>query len=287
MTSPVIRSGKFFAGSDLVCGKNVVINVAEEMKVGERCVLPDNAYFCGRRIEIGDDFYGYSWEHPDPESVGVPGGSWLEVGRGRIDEEYAILRVGDRCTFHNNRIDLADLVTISNDVGLSPDVVVYTHYYWQNFLEGNPWRVGPVLIGNRVLIGFRSVVLPGALVQDDVVIGAQSVVSHAENPGVYAGSPARFLKSITSLSKENKINLFELMVERYKRSLKYRNLSRYIVTGSYPEILVNECRFNCQTVTMKGTEDEYTDDFRDFAFRHGIRFYTKRPFRKLASNRVE
>jgi hypothetical protein len=60
MNHPIIKSGKFHAGADFQCGENVVIDVAEEVIVGVRCVLSDNAYLCGRRVEIGNDFFGYS-----------------------------------------------------------------------------------------------------------------------------------------------------------------------------------------------------------------------------------
>ncbi|MCW5649637.1 MAG: NeuD/PglB/VioB family sugar acetyltransferase [Ramlibacter sp.] len=54
---------------------------------------------------------------------------------------------------------------------------------------------GDVRLGRRVLVGAGAVVLPGGRVGDDIVVGAGSVVDRAlEEPGTYAGTPARRLK---------------------------------------------------------------------------------------------
>lgn len=54
---------------------------------------------------------------------------------------------------------------------------------------------GRARIGRRVLVGSGSQVLPGVSVCDDVVIGAGSVVrTDIDQPGVYAGVPARRLR---------------------------------------------------------------------------------------------
>lgn len=54
---------------------------------------------------------------------------------------------------------------------------------------------GHARIGRRVLIGSGASVLPGVCVADDVVVGAGAVVcDHLQEPGVYAGVPARRLK---------------------------------------------------------------------------------------------
>ena len=270
MTSPTIRSGKFSAGSDLRCGTNVVVEVAEEVVVGDRVVLPDNAYFGGRRVTLGDDFYGYSWE-------------WrrLDIGRGRIDEEHALLTVGSRCTFHDNRIDLAREVMIGDDVGFSPEVAMYTHGYWQSVLEGFPVKFAPVVVGDATVIGFRSVLLPGANVGHKCVVGAQSVVAGKLEPwGVYAGNPARLVREVERPFQTERELLVSNLLADYGRSCKYRGLGvNWLV--DFPNVFLARCYFNVLTLTTEGEEDEVTDDFRTFLFKRGIRLYTKRPFRKL------
>lgn len=293
MSKPIIGSGKFHAGADFQCGENVIINVAEEMVVGDRVVLPDNAYFEGRSILIGSDFYGYSWGHPSgfvvnrsSHNVGgdlVPTGSWLEVGRGRIDAENARLTVGDRCTFHNNRIDLAKPVVIGNDVGLSPEVIIYNHGYWLSPLKGYPCTYGRVDIGKGSVIGFRSVILPFACLGPNVVIGAQSVVTgrYYEGKSVYAGNPAKLIGPVQEMPLDAKMQWLEQTLDSYHQSCRYRGWAGEKPEVRYPKIRYGGCSLDVEELAVVGEENEATDDFREFLFKRGLRFYTKRPFKRL------
>lgn len=52
-------------------------------------------------------------------------------------------------------------------------------------------------IGNNVFVGAKSIVLPGTIIHDNVVIGAGSVVKGELEAGwVYAGIPARKIKRL-------------------------------------------------------------------------------------------
>lgn len=267
---PIIKSGKFYAGSYFSCGENVVIDVEENVVVGDRVVLADNTYIGGRRVEIGDDFFNYQWE-----------ASHLDIGRGRRDEEDAILKVGNRNTWHNIRVDLARRVTIGDDVGLSPDVTIYNHGYWNSLIRGHPYARDPVTIGNSVIIGYRSVVLPGALVGDFSTIGAQSVVSgHLEPYGVYGGNPLRKLRQVELYKPNIQEMLLKQVLSEYQDSCTYRGWA-FQYKFDFPSFQAYGCSFNVNTLKVEGDEDERSDDLREFAFKRGIRFYTQRPFQKL------
>lgn len=260
MNSVTIRHGQFHVGADCTVGENVVVDVDEEVRFGDRCAIPDNAYFGGRRVTVGDDFYGYSWE-------------WrrLDVGRGRRGEEDAVLTVGSRCTFHDNRIDLARHVNVRDDVGLSPEVVIYTHYYWQSPLKGFPCRYATVTVGERSIVGFRSTLLPGTVVGRECVVAAGAVLN-MQFPDRYliGGVPARRVKPIGGRTLDEK-------VEWFRRMIDFRDGA----SGEYPVVRYRGCQFDLEQEVVVGEEDEYTDDYRWYLFRHGLRFYTKRPFKKL------
>lgn len=269
---PTIRSGRFSAGADFVCGANVVVDVADEVVVGDRCVLADDTYICGMGVRIGDDFFNY--------------GHWnkrLEIGLGRRDEEEATLVVGDRNTWHDNRVDLSAPVVIGNDVGLSPETCIYTHHYWLSVLEGYPQRVQGVTIGDGVIVGFRSCVLPGARIGNNAVIGAQSVVSGMVVGGkVWGGNPLRMLKeSITPYPSNIKAMLLKQFVQEWEQSLKYRKLPVPGWGVEHPIINVDGCMIDVEAQTLTGLESELTDDLRLFLFKRGIRIFTLRPFAKL------
>ncbi|HYE70428.1 MAG TPA: acyltransferase [Aquabacterium sp.] len=269
---PLVKSGRFHAGKDCQIGDNVVIDVAEECVIGDRCVIPDNTRIEGRRVTIGSDCFVYAWD-------------WkrLDIGRGRRDDEHAILTIGDRCTLHDNRIDLAREVAIGNDVGLSPEVTIYTHGYWQSVLDGFPCSYEPVTVKDGAIIGYRSTLLPGALVGFNCVVGAHSVVVGAlEDETVNAGVPAKYRHRVVEPDLGWKKATFGKIADEYVASLRYRGHKNPMIVSDYPRIeLVGHGWVDVETRTCHGDEDAYTDDLRWFCFTRGIRIYTRRPFRKL------
>ena len=63
----------------------------------------------------------------------------------------------------------------------------------------------PITIGNNVFIGMNTTILPGVNIGNNVVIGAGSVVSKSiPDNSVYAGNPARFIKTTDDYFKKIK-----------------------------------------------------------------------------------
>jgi acetyltransferase-like isoleucine patch superfamily enzyme len=91
------------------------------------------------------------------------------------------------------------LVTIGNHVSITTSTFI-THDggVWV-FREQKPTIniIKPINVGNNVFIGADCLILPGVTIEDNIVLGARSVVTKnlAKN-AVYAGTPARFIKSI-------------------------------------------------------------------------------------------
>lgn len=60
-------------------------------------------------------------------------------------------------------------------------------------------------IGNRVLVGMKATIMDGAVVEDEVVVGAGAIVppgKRLESGFVYVGSPAKKLRPITEAERE-------------------------------------------------------------------------------------
>jgi maltose O-acetyltransferase len=89
-------------------------------------------------------------------------------------------------------------VRIGDDCALGMEAMILTSHHpldqeghWATEAEPRP-----VVIGDRVWIGARAVLLPGATIESDVVIAAGAVVAgHCRSHGVYAGVPARRIRS--------------------------------------------------------------------------------------------
>lgn len=66
---------------------------------------------------------------------------------------------------------------------------------------GHQAMLHAVSIGNRCLIGMSSVLLDGAIVEDDVIVGAGAVVppgKRLSSGGLYIGNPVRRLRDLTA-----------------------------------------------------------------------------------------
>jgi UDP-3-O-[3-hydroxymyristoyl] glucosamine N-acyltransferase len=106
------------------------------------------------------------------------------------------------CIGNNTKIQshsfICELVEIGNDCFISHGVMFINDLFSQGKPAGwdkTLWK--STKIGNDVSIGTNSTILP-VTICDRVVIGAGSVVTKNINePGVYAGNPAKKLKSFT------------------------------------------------------------------------------------------
>lgn len=92
------------------------------------------------------------------------------------------------------------LISIGNHVSIShkTDFITHDGAVWV-FREKNPEidLFAPIKIGNNVFIGMNCTIMPGTIINDNVIIGANSMVKgNIESNSVYAGTPAKKIKSI-------------------------------------------------------------------------------------------
>jgi len=136
---------------------------------GVKVVEPVNLYEC----RLGDDCFV---------------GPFVEIQKGVI--------VGSRTRVQSHSM-ICELVEIGEDCFIGHGVMFIN----DTFAIGAPakgrmdlWR--PTKIGNRVSIGTNATIMP-VKICDDTVIGAGAVVTRdIEEPGIYVGNPARFLRKV-------------------------------------------------------------------------------------------
>lgn len=115
---------------------------------------------------------------------------------GPFTEIQSSVSVGDRTRIQSHSF-ICSLVEIGSDCFIGHGVIFVNDL----FKSGGParndiakWK--ETKVGNRVSIGSNATILP-ILICSDVVIGAGSVVTKdIMSPGVYAGNPAKFLRSL-------------------------------------------------------------------------------------------
>jgi acetyltransferase-like isoleucine patch superfamily enzyme len=115
---------------------------------------------------------------------------------GPFTEIQRDVTIGKNCRIQSHTL-ICELVTIGDDCFIGHGVVFVNDL----FKSGGPargdrakWRATQV--GNRVSIGSNATIL-AVKIPDGTVIGAGSVVTRdIAEPGVYAGNPARRLRSL-------------------------------------------------------------------------------------------
>ena len=118
-----------------------------------------------------------------------------------VHNAKANIKTGHDCFFSygvvvvcNQQIEIGDHVWIGEYTSLRDG----THNFSVNHVMGElPDIVAPIKIGNNVWIGRGCIILPGTVIEDNVIIAANSVVKgYFKSGSIYGGLPAKFIKSI-------------------------------------------------------------------------------------------
>lgn len=156
--------------------------------------IPDNA-------EIGDQSYiysAYAFAHcrsTRPRAVRIGRCTGVYQHTQFILGPDGEVDIGDYATINatifstNSRVVVGDYAMFAYGVVVADDNVAVPGR------EADP--VGPIVVGQNSWIGARCVLVPGAEVGEDSVIGAGTVIDFAVPPGVVvAGNPARVIGQV-------------------------------------------------------------------------------------------
>lgn len=144
----------------------------------------------GSRIEIGRDFVANShWVY---NSFGIIQPVIIRtVGHG------ARIKIGDNVGISGCTITAVESITIGNDVLIGSGAVVVdndAHPIHPDHRFDGGGAHAPIVIGNRVFIGARALVLKGVTIGEGAVIGAGAVVAKdVPAYAIVAGNPARII----------------------------------------------------------------------------------------------
>ncbi|MFZ4412857.1 MAG: acyltransferase [Bacteroidales bacterium] len=112
----------------------------------------------------------------------------LTIGKNSHIAPYAYLLID------NNAVNIGDNVAIGPFCAFfchSNSVMGESKLFAENYIDL------PIIIGNNVFIGSHTVILPGSIIHDNVVIASNSVVKGVlEENSIYGGSPAKKIKSL-------------------------------------------------------------------------------------------
>lgn len=115
-------------------------------------------------------------------------GPFVEIQRDVI--------IGNNCRIQSHSF-ICEMVTIGHHCFIGHGVMFINDLFSNGApASGNKALWKAISIGNNVSIGSNATILPVSIC-DDVIIGAGSVVTkNIESPGIYAGNPAIFVRSV-------------------------------------------------------------------------------------------
>lgn len=110
----------------------------------------------------------------------------------------AVLRLGRGYCNSNVAIRCNESITIGDDVAIARDVVIMD--FDAHDIEYAGYQMSkPVVIGNKVWIGYRAMILKGVTIGDGAIVAAGSIVTKNVPPNtIVAGVPAKVVKEGTS-----------------------------------------------------------------------------------------
>ncbi len=125
--------------------------------------------------------------------------------------------LGDNCSIWFNAVLRGDVhyIRVGNNTNIQDNVVVHATYKKSPTNIGNNVTIahGAIIhgctINNNVMIGMNAVVLDDAVIESNSIIAAGSVVTKGtvvESGSVYAGIPAKKIKSISPDLLDGEIN---------------------------------------------------------------------------------
>jgi acetyltransferase-like isoleucine patch superfamily enzyme len=179
-----VGMGSVIIGDSVVIGDNTKIGFmtvvrAKQIKIGRYVKIGSMTMIDTEKIEIDDDAR-------INEQVIIGGiknpDSFIKIGKRTIIMEYSF-------------INPTKPIIIGDDTGIGGHCLLFTHGSWLSEIDGYPVTFAPITLGKKVWLPWRVFILPGVTIGDNVVIGADSLITKSlPSNCLAAGSPAKIIK---------------------------------------------------------------------------------------------
>lgn len=268
----IIRARSFICGDNVIIGSENKFLIGKEISLGTCSFIGNNNDITGLKISFGEYLYLDS-------NVTIGHG-----GKMNYDSELKMGHHGMLCAYVKLNINYR--IEIGDDVGIGEYVDVWTHGSFPPVLQGFPAQFARVKIGSNVWLPAKSTVMPGVVIGDHVVIGANSLINKDLPSGsLCAGMPVKVLRENMypkELTVAEKAEMIKGILEEYERLRDFKEIKAGYNFDSESLVLTTETvKFDFKDTSTHGELSDTDEDLRDFLRRRGIKFFTGKPFRSI------
>lgn len=137
------------------------------------------------------------------------GVTFHEGGRVKLEDENNLIEIGENTDFVNCFFAVSDYnskIIIGSESMFSAQIVIRNSDA-HSILNKEGKRINyakDTIIGNRVWVAYGATILKGSLIEDDCIIGSQSVIAglHMPQGSIAAGNPAKIVKENIKWDKQ-------------------------------------------------------------------------------------
>jgi acetyltransferase-like isoleucine patch superfamily enzyme len=151
------------------------------------------------------------------------------------------VKVGEGCRIYTKNFGTEPfLISIGNHCTITTGVRFITHdgsTWLMRDQKGRRYYYAPIEIGNNVFIGVNSIIMPGVKIEDNVIVGAGSIVTKSIPSGVIvAGTPAKIIGKFEEIEKRMLENY--ISDEDMDKTLNYKERILRIIQGFKPFLTI-------------------------------------------------
>jgi acetyltransferase-like isoleucine patch superfamily enzyme len=255
----LLLKSMLYIGKKIEFGKSSLMKVFLKLngaKIGKNTFISFSARIYVNKLTIGNDVRIL-------ENVKIKGAQ-VEIGSNCIISSQSIIlgnnnfKLGDKSYIGKKvHVDLNRDVIIGKDVGIGENTVIWTHGYFPPADKGYPVIYAPVIIKDNSWVSTNISILPGVIINENVIIGAGSIVTRSvDKDKIVAGNPAKIIKDVSDIL--SKRNFMEIMVDIFKSFFSDKAIIEFI-SENYVVFIKDKLRVH---LLYKSNDEKIQLDYR-------------------------
>ncbi|MFX1588008.1 MAG: hypothetical protein ACFFC1_07625 [Promethearchaeota archaeon] len=220
----------YFIGKKVKIGFGSVI-IGDKVNIGEGTKIGFLSVIRAKNIDIGRFVFIGSLTFMDAEQIVIGEDTRIreQVYVGGIQNPDSLLKIGKRCLIMQmTYINPTKTVILGDDSAIGGHSLLFTHSSWLSQLEGYPVKFGPIKIGKKVWLPFRTFITSDVEIGDEVIVAPSCVITrNIPSKSMAYGDPLKILPNIYAkpVSDERKINIINEVFRNFLDYLKYHGFN--------------------------------------------------------------